>query len=208
MKYFHYVLMTFIVSAAFGLMPSECRATTVLPLDLEGLVKVSSSVVVGHVVNVYTEGQAKPRKIETMIQIEVDECLIGPCDSALVLRQLGGDFEFTDGRFTQSVSGMPQFKTGERVVLFLEKTDSSRLVVAGLAQGKFSVSNDTDSASLTRDLTGLNFVDARTKRPVHVHGFVGMPYRLDTLRTSLLKGRSILDLRPTIVPDNAQGGVQ
>jgi hypothetical protein len=190
------------------ILPADSRATIVLPLDLQRLVDVFLVAFIGHVVNVYTEGQAKPMKIETVIHIEVNECLIGSCKAVFVLKQRGGSFNFAGESFTQFVSGMPTFKPGERVVLFLEKTDSNRLVVTGLAQGKFSVSDETASAVLSRDLGGLNFVDAHTKQPVHVHGLIGMPARLDVLRSTLIKGQSILDLRPVSVPEHENGGAQ
>lgn len=208
MKYLQYAIIILITSFVSLIFPGDSRATTVLPLDLQRLVDVSSVAFVGHVVNVYTEGQAKPRKIETVIHVEVNECLVGLCQAVVVLKQLGGTFTFSDGRFTQFVSGMPTFKVGERVVLFLEKADSNRLVVTGLAQGKFSVSDETGTAELSRDLGGLNFVDAQTKQPIHVHGFIGMPTRLDVLRSTLRNGQSVLDLRPTIVPEQTNGGGQ
>jgi hypothetical protein len=208
LKYRHYLNVAVVMVLMTGLITIESQATTVLPLNLQKLVDISSSVIVGHVVNVHTEGQLKPRKIETVIQIEVDECLIGPCKPTLILRQLGGMYDFIDGRFTQSVPGMPQYKIGERVVLFLEETDTKRLVVTGLAQGKFSVSDESESASLSRDLGGLHFVDASTKQPVDVGGLNVMSTRLDALKVSLKKGRSVIDLRPTIVQETVRGGVQ
>lgn len=208
MRYRHYLSVAFVMCLMTGLITNESQATTVLPLDLQKLVDISSSVVVGHVVNVHTEGQLKPRKIETVIQIEVDECLIGPCQPILILRQLGGAYDFRDGRFTQSVPGMPQYEIGERVVLFLEETDTKRLVVTGLAQGKLSVSDESGSASLSRDLVGLHFVDASTKQPVNVDGLIGMPTRLDAFKVTLKQGRTVLDLRPTIVPETVRGGVE
>ena len=206
MRYRNYLSVALAIGLMTGLTTNESRATTVLPLDFNKLVEISSSVIVGHVVNVHTEGQLKPRKIETVIQVEVDECLIGPCQPTLVLRQLGGAYDFKDGRFNQTVPGMPQYKPGERVVLFLEETDTKRLVVTGLAQGKFSISDESDSASLTRDLVGLHFVDASTKQPVHVGGLNVMPTRLDALKLSLKKGRSVLDVRPALVPETVRGG--
>ena len=198
-------ILALVTSVLFAVV-TQVHATTVLPLDLRELTKISEFVVLGHVVNVHTEGQLKPRKITTVVQVEVDECLVGKCEQILVLKQRGGQFRFDDGAYTQFVSGMPKFESGERVVLFLERTDTNRLVVAGLSQGKFTVQGETNSAPLRRDLGGLNFVDPRTKKSVPVTGVAIMPTRLDVLRQTLRTRRPVLDVRPVRLPSNSGEG--
>ena len=185
----------------FGLISlNSANATTVLALDLQALADVSSNVVLGRVSGVFVEGQQTPRRIETVIQIEVEACLLGQCEKVLTLRQLGGQFAFSDGVFHQRVSGLPRFEIGERVVVFVERTAKGRLVVAGLSQGKFTVEGDSADARLSRALDGLSFavskhVQQRTRAPLK-----DMPQRLDVLQRKLSLRAPVIDLRPTVTP--------
>ena len=80
-------------------------------------------------------------------------------------------------------------------VLCLERTDTNRLVVAGLSQGKFTVDGESETAPVRRELGGLNFVDAVTKKAVSVTGVATMPARLDVLRKALRIHRPVIDVR-------------
>ena len=176
-------------------LPAAADATTAYALDFETLSSISERIVVARVSSVFTEAELKPRQIETVVQLEVKECLKGPCDPTLELRQLGGTYQFTDGAFTQKVPGLPNFQAGERVVLFLERADSGRLVVTGLAQGKLTVVGQDDDSLLVRDLSGLNLLPPTGKFYRKTEARVPIPTRLDMLRASLGSFTPILDIR-------------
>lgn len=182
----------FLLSLCF---PAVAGATTAYALDFEAMSSISERIVVARVSSVFTEAGITPRKIETVIQLEVKECLKGPCDPTLELRQLGGSYQFSDGTFTQKVAGLPSFRAGERVVLFLERTDTNRLVVTGLAQGKFTLVGLEDDGLLVRDLRGLNLLPPTEKFFRKTRPRVPIPTRLDILRASLRSSTPILDIR-------------
>ena len=177
-------------------------ATTVYALDFSTLIKLSETVVLAQVANVHTDGKQKPRQIETVVKLTVKACLMGDCDTTITLRQMGGQHRFEDGVFTQKVSGMPQFKTGERVLLFLERTDTEELVVTGLAQGKFTVLGKGEDASIIRHLDGLNLVPAKGQFKSETKHQIEMPTRLDVLRLQLDKLRPVIDIRPVRVQES------
>ena len=182
------------------MLPLGGKATTVYGLDFTTLAKLSEKVVVAHVTSVRTVGQRTPRQIETLIELEIKECLRGDCPPTIQLRQLGGQFTFDDGVYTQKISGLPQYAVGEKVVLFLERTDTARLVVTGLAQGKFSVLGDGEDAAIVRSLEGLNLVAPKGRFKPKVREHVAVPQRLDVLRLMLMQLKPVLDIRPVRVP--------
>ena len=98
------------LSAMFS---SNTFGATAIELDFEGLVDKSDAVLVGYVRAVRSEGERKPIKISTVVEIELESCFKGSCPQSLVLKQLGGKFRFGDGWFFQNVPGMPQFQLGE-----------------------------------------------------------------------------------------------
>ena len=64
-------------------------------------------------------------------------------------------------------------QVGEKVLLFLERTTTGRLVVTGLAQGKFKLSDrgELPEWTATRDLKDVRFAGA----PIHVVDVLGAP---------------------------------
>lgn len=181
---------------------SNTFGATAIELDFEGLVDKSDAVLVGYVRAVRSEGERKPIKISTVIEIQLESCFKGSCPPSLVLKQLGGKFQFGDGWYFQNVPGMPQFEFGERVLLCLEKVAQDRWVVTGMNQGKFRVNGSGSQAPLSRSLSGLNLVRLKvgsiSRRPKYE-----MPTRLDVFRTQVMRARPIIDIRPSIV-----GGTQ
>ena len=155
-----------------GLWATPGWATTVLRLDIPTLTKMSEHVVVGRVVDqrsrIETWGDGTSRsphglRVVTDTLIEIDEVLAGLRSVPVVtLTQLGGSATGEDGPLVERVFGYPTFEVGEHVLLFLEQTDTGRLVVAGLAQGTFRLSTDSESGALMaeRDLDGLRVVAA------------------------------------------------
>lgn len=57
----------------------------------------------------------------------------------LKVHEPGGKY----GDLVQVVAGVPRFRDGERVILFVNRTKSDRLAVHNLALGKFSIAKDS-----------------------------------------------------------------
>jgi hypothetical protein len=104
-----------------------------------------------------TKSQWVERRLYTLATVTVKESLKGSAPEKVTIAIPGG----TDGnrRFpiAMTYAGAPQFSLGERVVVFLDDTQSEipdSYSVMGFAQGKFSINkaNDGDEVVM-RDMT-------------------------------------------------------
>lgn len=116
---------------------SVVSATTVVPLSVENLTKLSSHVVEGRATRSWSQWNAEHNLIFTYTEFAVTNRLKGETPAVVVVRQLGGT---VDG-ITQKIAGVRHWKVGDQSVLFLrpgEVRDGS-LVVTGMIQGNFSI---------------------------------------------------------------------
>ena len=127
-------LSTFVALATLALAPSA-RASLVTSLDTEALVRSSAVIVRGDVESVAVLPDERG-EIQTWVTVHVEEALKGAEGrTRIALRLPGGTWRDRVRR----VFGVPQFATGERVVVFAAATRNGTLSVAGLFQGKFRV---------------------------------------------------------------------
>lgn len=81
-------------------------------------------------------------EIWTLTSFEVEEVWRGDgATKRVTVRLLGG----TTGAVTSHVSGVPRFRSGEEVVLFLEPTKRGDFSVVGWEEGTFRVRNDSQT---------------------------------------------------------------
>jgi hypothetical protein len=132
------------------------RATTVLRLDLDGLVRTSTTIVVGTVESSESYWTADGKLILTRNTIRVQQTLKGAVSSRVVVTTVGGTLD----DITLHVSGMATFAENEQTVVFVEDTPVFRTVL-GLGQGKFSVKDGV----VSNDLSNLEFVGGGVATP-------------------------------------------
>lgn len=127
---------------AFLFVASKVEATTVVRVPLEEMVRISALVVYGRVVAVDERAREDDsRNIWTTVTLEVYSVLKGNhAARTLTLRFPGG----TAHGFTVDLIGMPKFRVGEEVVLFLEATTRG-YTPAGLGLGTYRVVKDEGS---------------------------------------------------------------
>jgi len=133
-------------------------ATTVLKMSLKDLAKKSDAVVMARVDDMTARYDAN-KEIYTYITLKVLDPVKGSKkDEVLTIRQIGG----TVGTIASIVPGMPTFKKGEEVVVFLTQKDQAGYPwVMGLQQGKYSVSVDENGSKHVRnELDGTTLFDA------------------------------------------------
>jgi hypothetical protein len=139
------------------LLSVPANATTVLRISLEKMTQASDLIVYAEVLSaepVAVEGN--PRHIRTDVRLRVIQRLKGSPQTGqnLVLELPGGRL----GDYGMHVPGMPSFRAGEEVVLFLEKT-AVNWALTGLGQGKFSVVVDSNRhRTVRRSFGGLHFM--------------------------------------------------
>ncbi|MCA8980905.1 MAG: hypothetical protein H6831_02835 [Planctomycetes bacterium] len=137
---------TFLLASVLGcvaplvrLAPWTVDAGTAVELDLEGLTRSSDLVFEGRVDSLRCVETPEGR-IETELRLFVDRHFVGEEVAERVVRIPGG--VLPDGRGLL-LPGMPQFRAGEELILFLSAPGSTGVrVPVGLAQGKLSLFTD------------------------------------------------------------------
>ncbi len=159
------------LAATISLLASSASAATVQRLTLGQLADRSEVVFIGTVAAQQSQLQRTPRQVWTETTFAVDQQIKGAKQLRFVLRQLGGTAGEGTERITAKVPGYARFEVGERVVLFLERAQTGRLVVTGLKQGKFLLTTDakTGERVAQRELGGLVFPGAAPRT------FLGLP---------------------------------
>ena len=172
-------------------MATNAEATTMVPLSVEQMVDLSSTVVRGKVTNVWTEPDTTTQSVWTYAQVEVEKVFKGQTTTdILVLEQPGGVW----GTAETIVEGVARFSVGEEGYFFVESLDSGRSVTAGMFQGKYNVIFDPYS----RQELAVRF-------PVHPsrdfdHRFIPLPSEKQRLSVSVFE-----DQIETFVQDGWDG---
>ncbi len=156
-------MLTFLLTVA---LQGSAEATTMVPLSIEQVVDVSTSIVRGTVTEVWTEPDEKTGSIWTHAQVEVERVFKGQSSTeVIVIEQPGGVW----GEKRTSVESVARFSVGEEGYFFVEQMDSGKTLSVGMFQGKFNVIFDPYS----REELAIRFpVDAG--KPFD-HRFIPLP---------------------------------
>lgn len=188
-------MVAFAVFALTG--AGVANATTVQKLSIKDLAKKSDAVVLARVEDQTARYDAN-KEIYTYITLRVLDPVKGSRkDDVLTIRQIGGVVD----NIASIVPGMPSFKKGEEVVVFLSQRDRDGYPwVMGLQQGKYSVSTDERGSKRVRnELDGTSLVDAegRVLDGKQVVPDMALQAFLDGIRTELdVEGKVKID--PTV----------
>jgi len=135
--------------AVVALLCSQAAfATTVQKLSLQDLTKRSESIVMARVTDAVSAWDAGHKEIYTTYTLQILNAVKGrKGESVVTIRQIGG----TVDNIASIVPGMPSFKRGEQVVVFLTQKDAAGYPwVMGLQQGKYTVV-EKDGAKFVRN---------------------------------------------------------
>jgi len=135
-----------------AMLATSVFATIVQKMELQQLVATADSIVQGRVESV--EARYEERTIYTYISIVVDEPLKGDRRRTVLLRQMGGRI----GAKAVWIAGMPQFNSGDQVIVFLRNRQDGTFDVIGLNQGKYDIVNDYAVANVA----GVSILDPKT----------------------------------------------
>jgi hypothetical protein len=143
----------------FNVIPST-HATTLARMSLAQMARTAQQIVRARCVANATAWDAG--EIWTFTTFDVQETWRGAASGRIMVRLLGGR---TD-KFTSTVAGVPRFRPGEEVVLFLESTARGDLSVVSWEQGTFRIRRDPDSGeeSVTQDTALFDTFDPATRR--------------------------------------------
>ena len=116
--------------------------------------------------------------IYTHYQVQVTESLKGQSAATIDVAVPGG----VANGIRQTISGAPQFQTGDDFVFFLWTGKAGITQIVGLTQGLFRVTGTGTDPELNRRASNELMLDARTHRPVDD---TNMNMRLSDLRSTI-----------------------
>ncbi len=116
------------------------HATTVIPPKFDELVSRAQVIFDGEVTGLQSQwiGEGAQRRIVTFVTFKVNESIKGDPGTTYSMRMLGGT---VDGR-TMRVTDAPEFKVGERRILFVENNGNQFIPLVGIQHGSFRVQKD------------------------------------------------------------------
>ena len=130
-------VLTLLLAVLFFVISTE--ATTAVMLTDEELITSSRVILIGEVKSSRARWDAAHQNIYTYVNVRVSDVLKGQVQSErIVFKQLGGT---VDGE-SSIIYGAPEYKAGQRVLLFLNTSDDGSLRVAHLFMGKYDIVED------------------------------------------------------------------
>lgn len=147
------------------LLAGLARATTVIAPTFPELVAEAECIVRGTVVAVEARAVTTPRgpAIHTLVTLAVEECMKGTAPRQLTLTLAGG----TSGEKSTLIAGMPQFRIGDREILFVQGNGRQFCPLVGFYHGRYRV--------LTDAATGRDYVARDNRVPLAAIADVGLP---------------------------------
>ncbi len=141
-----------------GLSMSTAFATTVKRMTTRDLVKTAHMIITGKVISNETLSDPGPTNVRTLTRIAVHQALKGQVGTEITVTGMGGIV----GNLAFNWPGVPRFKEGEEVLLFLERDPSGPTIVSGLEQGRFTIATDPRGKKfITRNLADLTLVGGK-----------------------------------------------
>ena len=134
-------LLYCVVLVSVPLLTTASWATTVLRQSFPDLVQKADTIAVGTVSAIAAEWDATTQRPYTLVTFTDLDVRKGAAQDTLTLRFLGGPDP--DGNIL-TISGVPQFHLGDRMVLFVVGNNHQAIPLVGLWQGLYRVVFDPD----------------------------------------------------------------
>lgn len=183
-------------------LPAAAAATTIVPLRTRDLVATSLAAVRGQVTRIASGIEPASGAIVTYVTLQVDDVLYGPLGPGpLTLREMGGRVGAKQGW----VFGSPEYRVGERVLVFVSANPDGTLRTAALGMGKYDL---TDSAGgtravreISRAVTGLD-PDTAAVTPIAKDDRA-----FNALRAQIMRHAGTASAAPLTLVTRAEAGV-
>jgi hypothetical protein len=146
-----------------GLTAAFANGTTFARLQFDELARQSSAI--ARLRCLGSEFHWDRGELWTETRFEVLERNKGPLSGIVTVRTIGG----VSGHLHSHVDGVPVFRSGEEVYLFLWERPGEPYRVLGWAQGTFRIARNTESAveTVTQDSANAPIFDPRTRTFSH-----------------------------------------
>ena len=138
-------------------------ATVVPRMSLGEIADSSERVVHGVVTRKWSAWDDSHRYIWTHYEIQVNDTLKGPAGTRFTISEPGGMV----GDIGMHLSGAPEFRAGDEIIVFAYQTPIDYWRVRGYSQGAFTVNPGADGLQLVAPLApeGLKFVGTPFENP-------------------------------------------
>jgi hypothetical protein len=145
---------------AILLAAAAAPATTLLRMSLEKLSRAAAVIVRAQCLENFTAWEGG--EIWTFTSFDVQEVWSGAAPGKITVRLLGGRV----ADVTSTVPGVPRFRPGEEVVLFLEPTPRGDFSIVSWQQGAFRIRLDAPSGAenVTQDTAAFATFDPDTRQ--------------------------------------------
>ncbi|MGH9573126.1 MAG: hypothetical protein ACRD40_06295 [Candidatus Acidiferrales bacterium] len=139
---------------------AELRATTLMQMSVAQMARVAQDIVRARCIANATQWDSG--ELWTVTTFDVEERWQGAANGRITVRLLGG----RTLQFTSIVSGVPHFRPGEDVILFLQRTPQGDYSVVSWRQGTFRIQRETKTGEeqVTQDTAQLQTYDPSTRR--------------------------------------------
>jgi hypothetical protein len=146
-------LVPWLLLAGLLVATSLLQASQVRPVNLEEMTERAATIFAGRCIESSASVDPDLGRVVTLATFEVDRAVKGELGDTVTVKLLGGGPE--GGGAETSIAGLPGFRPGEEVVLFLY--GESRLGLSspvGLGQGKFTVFEDKQGGRIAVNAFG------------------------------------------------------
>ena len=140
-----------------GLPVAGVRATTVIPPTFDQLVNDAELIFQGTVTASRSLwiGGGSERHIVTDVTFRIEDAIKGAPGKSYTIRMLGGT---VDGE-TIEVSDTPEFKVGDRDILFVEHNGQQFVPLVGIMHGRFHVQTDSGGRETVTKESGASLAN-------------------------------------------------
>jgi hypothetical protein len=167
------------IVVSFAIVGSSAIGSTIERMSIARMAQTAALIVRARCVGNAARWEAG--EIWTITELETEDVWKGAASSRLAIRLLGGSV----GNITSTVSGVPRFRAGEDLVLFLEPTKLGDFSIESWEQGTFRIRRDARSgeALVTQDTASNATFDPKTRtfEPTGIRGVT-----LDAFRTQVV----------------------
>ena len=141
-------------------MAATAAATTLVRMSVAKMSLTAQAIVRARCLD--SSARWDSGEIWTFTSFSVEEVWSGAVPARITVRLLGGRV----ANLTSTVSGIPRFRRGEDVVLFLERMPTSDFSIVSWQQGTFRIRRDPASGqeSVEQDTASFATFDSATRR--------------------------------------------
>lgn len=192
------IRVTLLLLCAVVVMAMPSPAATLVHLTLDEMNAQSSAVVRARCVSAQSQTSSDEFGIVTQYGFEAHEYYKGDLGSRFTLTEPGGQV----GNRVVEFSGMPHFRVGDEVVVFVWTSPRGSHQVIGFTQGKFGVRTD----AATGDVTILQTASGEPMLEPETHTHTARPERM-TFTMKAFAAQMRLMNKPAVV-QQSKGGKQ